>query len=186
MIREITKNRYAQASVSDWKKYSKTRRELGKHSDKAKEERTDLVSKSWPYTLFSMYWNIKQDNVLPKENLKRTLSKALSEYEFLKETTDSVYNEDSFEGEKLTWQIYNPGKKYFEEYNSFDRTTWITKLNHKLSKEEEKRFREKYYIPFIDPYCDGRDCTAAEFTGWMKFLRCADRTYVMHCIEIDC
>ena len=60
-----------------------------------------------------------------------------------------------------------------------------TVLPWKLSDEEERDFREQFWIEFHDPYCDGRDCTGAPFTGYMSFMRCTDRTVILHCIEYD-
>ncbi|MBQ7430236.1 hypothetical protein [Butyrivibrio sp.] len=87
-----------------------------------------------------------------------------------------------YEDGGLKWEMYRP---YDENYCSYDNITYKAIVDHKLTQEEEKELREALYVEFHDPYCDGRDCTGAPFTGYLQFLRCSDRTIVLHHVNFD-
>ena len=89
---------------------------------------------------------------------------------------------DYYEGKPIIWKAFRPMD---ENYNSFDCRTEITTIMHRFTEEDEREFRECFWIHFHDPYGDGRDCTGAPLTGWMKFLRCKDRTIIIHHINYD-
>jgi hypothetical protein len=96
-----------------------------------------------------------------------------------------LYEEDAgelFRKYPVKWQNY---RAYDESYNCYDCQTLKTVLPWKLTKEEEVEFREQFSVEYYDPYCDGRDCTGAPFTSWMRFLRCSDRTVILHRINYD-
>lgn len=82
----------------------------------------------------------------------------------------------------LKWEIYRP---YDESFCSYDCVTYKAVVDHKLTKEEEDELREEIYVHFYDPYCDGRDCTGAPFTGYIQVLRCSDRTIILHEVNFD-
>ena len=82
----------------------------------------------------------------------------------------------------VEWELFRP---HDERYNSYDGITKRMVVPYRMTEEEEKEFEEEHWIHFHDPYCDGRDCTGAPFTSWMKFMRCSDRTIVLHCISYD-
>ena len=89
---------------------------------------------------------------------------------------------DYYEGKPIIWKAFRP---YDENYNSYDCRTEITTIMHRMDDEDEREFKEYFWVHFHDPYCDGRDCTGAPFTGWMKFLRCKDRTVIIHHVNYD-
>ena len=89
---------------------------------------------------------------------------------------------DYYEGKPIIWKAFRPMD---EDYNSFDCRTEICTIMHRFTEEDEREFREYFWIHFHDPYGDGRDCTGAPFTGWMKFLRCKDRTVIIHHVNYD-
>ena len=92
-------------------------------------------------------------------------------------------NMDIFGGYiEIKWTPFRP---YDEEWNAYDFRTEKCILPVRLTDDEINAFREHYWITFHDPYCDGRDCTGAPFTGYMRFYRCADRTVVIHRIDYD-
>ena len=91
-------------------------------------------------------------------------------------------NNDYFDNQPIIWK---PFRWADENYNSYDCRTEITTIMHRFTEEDEREFREYFWITYHDPYCDGRDCTGAPFTGWMKFLRCKDRTVIIHHINYD-
>ena len=89
---------------------------------------------------------------------------------------------ETYGGYPLNWELFRP---YDQDFNDFDRVTAKCVIPIRLSDEEVKGLKEDLYEPFVDPYCDGRDCTGAWFTGYIKVLRCADRTYIIHCKHCD-
>lgn len=89
---------------------------------------------------------------------------------------------DRWKGEPVLWKAFRP---YDEDYNSYDCRTEIVTIMHRMTVREKRDFEREFWIHFHDPYCDGRDCTGAPFTGWMKFLRCKDRTIIIHHINYD-
>ena len=91
-------------------------------------------------------------------------------------------NYDYYENEPIVWK---PFRVADEQYNSFDCATEITTIMHRFTEDDEREFREYFWIHFHDPYGDGRDCTGAPFTQYMQFLRCKDRTVIIHHIGYD-
>ena len=89
---------------------------------------------------------------------------------------------DYFDNQPIIWK---PFRIADEDYNSYDCRTEITTIMSRLSEEDEREFREYFWVHYRDPYGDGRDCTGAPFTGWMKFLRCKDRTIIIHKVNYD-
>lgn len=101
----------------------------------------------------------------------------------LKESISCICTDfDYYEGKPIIWKAFRP---YDEDYNNYDCLTEITTIMHRFTAEDERKFREYFWIHFHDPYRDGRDCTGAPFTGWMKFLRCKDRTIIIHKVNYD-
>ena len=97
----------------------------------------------------------------------------------------SVYQKASdywYDDAGLDFKIY---RGYDENFNSYDCRTFKAVIDHKITKEEEQELEDELWVHFRDPYCDGRDCTGAPFTSWIKFLRCSDRTIVLHRIDFD-
>ena len=96
--------------------------------------------------------------------------------EYARENKESVCLSD------IEWTLFRP---YSEEWCNYDSVTKKCTLPYRLTDDEKREFEESYWIHFHDPYCDGRDCTGAPFTSWMRFFRCSDRTIVLHRINFD-
>ena len=132
-----------------------------------------------------MYKPLRRDNwsayaILRKTDRKK--AKDFRTYVLRDIISRTCLDFDYYEGNPIIWKPFRPND---EAYNSYDCRTEITTIMHRMSAEDEKEFREAFWIHYVDPYCDGRDCTGAPFTGWMKFLRCKDRTIIIHKIEYD-
>ena len=120
--------------------------------------------------------------------LRRTNPKVAREFRtrILKEPqihlVEGYENFDRWKGEPVLWRAFRP---YDEDYNFYDCRTEIVTIMHRMSVREMRDFENQFRIYFRDPYGDGRDCTGAPFTGWMKFLRCKDRTIIIHKVNYD-
>lgn len=164
-----------------WQTYAAIRNELGKESREAKRMKR-LLKKDIPS------WNEVFDDIssLPREKRKMALVKAKASsksiYEKAKKYNFFLPEPEKFCGETVVWEPFRP---YDEDYNSYDVRTERTIIRHKMTKEEAHNFEDQFWIHFVDPYCDGRDCTGAPFTAWFQFLRCEDRTIILHRINFD-
>ena len=125
--------------------------------------------------VFDAYWSCKQKGQ-PTQNI---LAACKDRYERFR---PSKAYEFEFQGKIYSWSDF---RTMDLDYNSYDHYTKLVILPWKLSKADEEQFREENVIHFVDPYCDGRDCTGAPFTGYMKFLRCSDRTWIIHHVDLD-
>lgn len=133
---------------------------------------------------FLPYWiklEMKQAGYeITTEELQSSLRKAKQTYaSYPTRKTDFSY---PYNDAGLSWSLYRP---HDQQFNDFDCVTFKAIIDHKLTQEEEKELREILYVEFHDPYCDGRDCTGAPFTGYLQFLRCSDRTIVLHHVNFD-
>lgn len=95
---------------------------------------------------------------------------------------NNTKNSYPFDNAGLDFRLYRPDK---EEWCSYDMTTWKAIVDRRLTKKEQKELEDKLWIKFHDPYCDGRDCTGAPFTSWIRFFTCDDRTIILHRIDYD-
>lgn len=135
-----------------------------------------------------MYKALRRDNWTVYAILRRENPRKAKEFrtKILKEPRVYYHEDydpyDYYKGKPIIWKAFRP---YDEQYNSYDCRTEITTIMHRMDEEDEREFREYFWIHFVDPYCDGRDCTGAPFTGWIKFLRCKDRTVIIHHINYD-
>lgn len=130
---------------------------------------------------FLPYWltrELYKNGEVSAEKVDLALKKAKESYRPRKFVKDPY----PYDNAGLKFNYYRP---YDEDFNSYDRVTFKAVIDHKITDEEEKDLREELTVEFHDPYCDGRDCTGAPFTGWLKFYRCSDRTIVLHTIEFD-
>ncbi|ADL35969.1 hypothetical protein bpr_II029 (plasmid) [Butyrivibrio proteoclasticus B316] len=82
----------------------------------------------------------------------------------------------------LKFELFRPNDDYT---NSYDGCTWKAVIDHRITEDEQNEYDEELRIHFRDPYCDGRDCTGAPFTTWLRFFKCEDRTVVFHRICYD-
>ena len=144
---------------------------------------TNLSATFSPYFIGLMF-NATGEKYVSGEYLSGILEKAKERAKEKLENWERWhrYDADMFRGKEVVWERFRP---YDEDYNAYDHECFKTVLPWKFSEEDEEAFREEYTVIFHDPYGDGRDCTGAPFTGWMKFLRCKDRTFIYHCIEKD-
>lgn len=135
-----------------------------------------------------MYKPLRRDNWSIYAILRKTDHKKAKEFKIRVLKEPRVYYMDNYdlydyyEGKPIIWKAFRPMD---EAYNSYDCRTEITTVMHRMDEADEREFREYFWIHFHDPYGDGRDCTGAPFTGWMKFLRCKDRTIIIHKINYD-
>ena len=169
-----------------WEEYAVAREKYGKSSKEAKTRRWILKEiDEWNKPLEPLQFLSKVK--VGKEERREILMIA-------KERSAAIYEEKKryrllpeqnipqFRGFSVNWELYRP---YDENYNDYDCRTERAIIWHKMTAEEEYSFHAQFEIEFYDPYCDGRDCTGAPFTSWMKFLRCTDRTIVLHRINYD-
>ncbi len=186
---------YAPLSRKAWNDYAKCRTAYAKgeksHArlvvDKMIDvlengSRTNLALTFMPY--FSAIINKENGNKdITDEVIEKILSRAKNcAKEMAEEEIWMRSNCETFNGIEVKWEDFRP---YDEDYNSFDRNSQKVVMPWRFTPEEENEFRERFSIEFHDPYCDGRDCTGAPFTGWMKFLKCKDRTIILHNILYD-
>ncbi len=141
--------------------------------------RTNLFETFRPY-LTALVLKKNNPGFFPEEKIQLMLEDAKKQAKRLQE--ESYQQDDLFCGKSVIWESFRPCD---EDYNSYDDITNKCVLPWKLSKDEEREFRDAFWVEFHDPYCDGRDCTGAPFTSWMRFLRCTDRTIVLHKISYD-
>ena len=80
---------------------------------------------------------------------------------------------------------FKPFRLHDENFNHYDCRSYIAIIGHCVTDAEKDELEKALTVHFCDPYCDGRDCTGAPFTAWIKFLRCKDRTIVIHKVNYD-
>lgn len=172
---------YASLSKKAWTNYATKRNQykngLISHAELVLSrnsllEEGSMTTEQYTYSPYFMALALKKDNA----------NEILQKIKSSKKPVRYKSTPDRFRNHDVIWNYYRP---YDENYNSYDQKTMKTVLPWKLSDEEEKDFREQFWIEFHDPYCDGRDCTGAPFTGYIKFMRCTDRTVILHCIDYD-
>ena len=132
-----------------------------------------------------MYKPLRRDNWTIYAILRRENPRKAKEFRthILKESIScTCIDFDYYEGKPIIWKVFRPMD---EDYNSFDCRTEICTIMHRFTEEDERKFREIFWVHFHDPYGDGRDCTGAPLTVWMQFLRCKDRTVIIHHIGYD-
>lgn len=176
-----------------WGLYASFRNEFGKKSREARLVRTTLKSVpgyNEPFrALEKTLFQLEKDGVAlslkaRKDALLDAKCKCAEEYAWQKSMhllPEQAWK-PMFAGEEVIWTNF---RSHDESYNSYDHYTKRTVINHHMTDKEENEFREKFWIHFQDPYCDGRDCTGAPFTSYMKFLRCKDRTVILHRVNLD-
>lgn len=109
-----------------------------------------------------------------KENHKRDL-----EYRRNFESTP-----DTYKGFPLNWKCFRPSDTRFND-PGYGHETQICTLPFRASEGDKKALRELIYTPFVDPYCDGRDCTGAMFTGGIDIYTTDSKTVILHRIYYD-
>ncbi len=135
-----------------------------------------------------MYKPLRRDNWAVYAYLRKANPVMAQKFKVKVLKEPRVYYHEDYEpferwkGEPVIWKAFRP---YDENYNSYDYKTEIVTIMHRMSVREKRDFENQFRIYFRDPYCDGRDCTGAPFTGWMKFLRCKDRTVIIHHVNYD-
>ncbi len=91
---------------------------------------------------------------------------------------------DTYKGYPLNWECFRP---YDMRYNDpgYGIETKICTFPFRANKEEKKELYDLIYTPFVDPICDGRDCTGAKFTGSIRIYTTAEKTVIFHLIHTD-
>ena len=141
------------------------------------KERGDVMYKPLNRISWSMYAILrKTDPQKAKEFKTKVLKEPRTYY------ADGYEPFDRWKGEPVKWEYFRP---YDENYNSYDCRTEIVTIMHRMTVREKRDFEREFWVHFRDPYGDARDCTGAPFTGWMKFLRCKDRTVIIHHVNYD-
>ncbi len=170
---------------SSYRKYAVTKRQRG------------MESKMAALSL-SGYQNIRLENALtflpyfvalqekmegnPKatdEMIAERLNKAKKQLRPVPVINHHVY---PYENAGLDFKMYRP---YDPDDNGYDCVTYKAVIDHRITDQEKRELEDELWIHFYDPYCDGRDCTGAPFTSWIRFFCCTDRTIVIHRISYD-
>lgn len=129
---------------------------------------------------WSMYAELRKTDPRKAKEFKTDILKEPRIY--YAEGYNPLDNYDKWKGEPVIWKPFRP---YDDNYNDYDCKTEIVTVMHRMTVREKRDFEREFWINFHDPYCDGRDCTNAPFTSYMKFLRCKDRTIIIHRICYD-
>ncbi|AOZ97925.1 hypothetical protein [Butyrivibrio hungatei] len=141
-----------------------------------------------PAREFLPYWAALELKKEGRLNSKKTVIEILDECK-KRYNAEVAYREewksepDTYKGYELKWEHFMP---YDDDYNAFDHETLRCVLPFRATEEDKKALRELIYIPFRDPYCDGRDCTGARFTGSLRIYTTQEKTFIYHIIEVDC
>ena len=91
---------------------------------------------------------------------------------------------DTYKGCPLDWKCFRP---FDEEFNDpgYGHETQICTLPFRATESDKKALKELIYTPFVDPYCDGRDCTGAMFTNGIDIYTTSEKTVILHRISYD-
>ena len=184
---------YKYNSIKSWKEYYKEKAKgfpyCGSAAYKLNDGSYNGNNKIHePSFSFSPYWlALELIHEGKKDALKITipelLAKCKKNYEFEKERLEQFKSKpDTYNGYPLIWEHY---RAYDEDYNGYDCETKICTLPFRATKEDKAALREQLYIRFVRPCCDGRDCTGAPFTGYIKIFTTVDKTIIIHKIHYD-
>ena len=167
--------------------YDKVRNCYGKDDPRTKAAKDRATVVNPIYAVVYLAHNLYRSGQCSKDKLLAIIAKAREEEASQQKQMDSFLTEqDSFDCNgkscKVNWYIFRQDDS---KYNDYDGCTDICMIPWKMNKKEQSVFEKQHWVKFYDPYNDGRDCTGAMFSSSMKFLRCHDRTYVIHHMSYD-
>lgn len=167
--------------------YAKVRNLYGKNDPRTKEAKDRATVVNPIYAVVYLAHNLYHSGQCSKDKLLKIIAKSREEEASQQKQMDSFLTEQNlfdFNGKscKVDWYVFRQDDI---NYNDYDACTDICMIPWKMDKKEQSAFEKQYWINFCDPYNDGRDCTGAMFSSYMKFLRCHDRTYVIHRMLYD-
>ena len=92
------------------------------------------------------------------DSCKKNYDKAVKRKQMFEPTPDT------YKGYSLKWECFRPFDERFND-PGYGQETQICTLPFRATKSDKEALKEMIYTPFVDPYCDGRDCTGAMYTN---------------------